>query len=423
MTAVMTNTAVAGRPAIPATRDLAVDFARVLSVVVVVTTHMLMVGVGMKDGQIVVTEPLTPQPWFPVATLFLQIMPLFFILGGFSSLTSWRSLQKRGGTAADYVRNRVIRLARPAIPVFILFAVAVNGALLAGVDPGFLTGIVVGIGTPLWFVAAYILCQWFVPVMARFHETARWKTLAVLAAGAVVVDALRYATGVEEIGLLNLVFVWLFVQQLGFLYADGWFFQIGRRAVAGIGVAAVAVLAGIIVGGLYVADMLHNLNPPTVPLALLGIAQISLVVLLHPTLTRLMQKKPAQVFTFLFGSRLMTIYLWHMTALVAVTGVSLLIPGAAPEPATEGWWWSRPVILLLTFAGVFLLSKAVIRFENGAVPVRAADEDVTWVNATAAALLVFLPAFYIMRYGLDGYVSVAGAICFTSALFLVRPRS
>ncbi|KQO98202.1 acyltransferase family protein [Leifsonia sp. Leaf264] len=405
-----------------AKRDLAVDFARVVSVVVVVMTHMLMVGVGIgSDGNIIVSEPLTPQPWFPVATLFLQIMPLFFILGGFSSLTSWRSLQRRGGTAADYIRNRVIRLARPAIPVFIFFAVAIN-VTAAFVDPTFLNGVVTGIGTPLWFVAAYILCQLFVPLMARLHEAAPWRTLAALAAGAVLVDALRYSLNQEWIGLANLFFVWLFVSQLGFLYADGFFFRIGRARVAAIGAAAAAVLSAIIISGLYVADMLHNLNPPTVPLMLLGVIQISVLVLIHPALTKLMQRKPARVFTFLFGTRLMTIYLWHMTCLILVTGVTLLIPDAAPAPATEGWWLSRPFVLIATFILVFILSKYVARFENDPVVPRKAGEDVSLLNAVISAALVFAPAFYVMRNGLDGYVAVAGVIAFTAAVLLVIPR-
>ncbi|MET0447116.1 MAG: acyltransferase family protein, partial [Aeromicrobium sp.] len=205
-------------------RDLTLDLARVFCVLLVVVIHLLMVGVGTDaTGALVVSRPLEDQPWFAGVTWVGQIMPLFFVVGGFASLTAWRSAVRRGSTAADYVRNRVLRLAQPTLPLFIFYVVVLGGALLIGIDPQLLDVVATGAGAPLWFIAAYTLCQALVPTMARLHRVAPRRTLATLLAIAIVVDVLRYSLDVGEIGLVNLAFVWLLVQQIGFWYADGWF--------------------------------------------------------------------------------------------------------------------------------------------------------------------------------------------------------
>ena len=76
--------------------------------------------------------------------------------------------------------------------------------------------------------------------MIAWHLRSRIAPLVVLAAGAVLVDVARHASGIDEIGLLNLAFVWLLVQQIGFWYADGWF---DRRHPAVL--LAILIAAGV----------------------------------------------------------------------------------------------------------------------------------------------------------------------------------
>ncbi|MFF1632463.1 acyltransferase [Leifsonia sp. NPDC058248] len=404
-------------------RDLAVDFTRVVCVVLVVAAHLLMVGVGFDaSGAIVVSKPVTEEPWFAAATVVGQIMPLFFALGGFASITAWRSLQRRGGDAAGYLRGRLVRLVEPTLPVFVFFGLAIGAATLAGAPAGLLDGIVAGIGTPLWFLAAYLLCQWFVPFMARMHERAPWWTLTALAAGAVLVDAARAASGVEPLGLLNLVFVWLFVQQLGFFYADGVLQAAPRGVLVAIALGAGALLFAGVAIGVYSPDMLVNLNPPRFALGLLGAIQLCVLVLVHPALTALMRTRPARAFTFVVGSRLMTVYLWHLTCIIAITGLCLLIPGAVPAPLSDAWWASRPLVLLAAFGLVLLLSLGVGRFESGPRPLRDDEVAPGWARVSVAALLAFIPPFLVMRLGLDGWLALLGIVCFSASLLLVRGR-
>lgn len=397
-------------------RDLTLDLARVFCVLLVVLIHLLMVGVGADaDGAITVSRPLEEQWWFPLATWAGQIMPLFFVVGGFASLTAWRSLTRRGGTAAGYVRNRVLRLAQPALPLFVFYAVVIGGARLIGIDPALVDVAVVGAASPLWFLAAYTLCQALVPLMAGWHARAPKATLAVLLAGGVAVDALRYTTGIDEIGLLNLFFVWLLVQQLGFFYADGWFAARRWYSLVAIAAVAYASLVPLTTWGPYSDDMLTNLNPPTLPLVALAIAQACILRLLRPALARLMNTHAARAVVFLVGTRLMTIYLWHLPVILLVSGALLLVPGASPEPASAAWWWTRPVMFVLVLAAVFGLSFLVGRWE---APREVGPTPPTGVVAVAT-VLAFVPPFLVMEYFMDLPTALIGVVLLSAAILLL----
>ncbi|MFB9642109.1 acyltransferase family protein [Agromyces lapidis] len=412
-----------GSPRAAASRDLVVDLARVACILLVVVIHLLMIGVGYApDGSLVVSRPLEAQPWFAAATWFGQIMPLFFAVGGFTALAAWRSLRRRGGDATAFVRGRVLRLAGPALPLFVFFSVVLGAATLIGVDPALLDTVATGTGSPLWFLAAFLIAQCAVPWMSQLHERAPRATLVVLAASAVAIDALRITTDVAEIGLANLFFIWLFVQQLGFWYSDGWFRR--RRVVTLVGIAAAAYLViwPLVAAGWYSPDMLVNLNPPTVPLALLGIAQISLMSALHRPLSALMRRRPAQAVVHLVGSRAMTVYLWHLPVIIIVEGLSLLIPGAAPEPGSAGWWASRPLALIVVLGIVFAIAPLLVRFERLPTAIPEGFRAPSPAATAAAAVLAIVPPFLVMQWFLDLPIALVGTALLVAVLLLLRPR-
>lgn len=397
-------------------RDLTLDIARVFCVVLVVVIHLLMLGVGFDDsGALLVTRPLEEQPWFAYATWAGQIMPLFFVVGGFASLTAWRSLNRRGGGAAQYVRNRVLRLAQPAFPLFVFYVVVIGGARLIGIDPQLLDVVIVGAGLPLWFLAAYTLCQAFVPMMAGWHARAPRATVVVLLAGAILVDTLRYATGISSIGLVNLFFVWLLIQQIGFWYADGWFSARPTWQLVAIALVSYASLLPLTVIGPYSDDMLTNLNPPTLPLVALALAQACVLRLLRPALAALMNTHAARAVVFVVGTRLMTIYLWHLPLIIALSGVALLIPGASPPPGSEAWWLTRPVFFVVVAIALFGLSFLVARWEAP----REVGGTPPGPIVGLAAFLTFLPAFCVMQWFLDLPFAILGALCLGAAVLLL----
>ena len=400
-------------------RDLTLDLARVVCVLFVIVVHLIQVGIGPgSDGELVASRPAEAQPWFNAATWVGQIMPLFFVVGGFAAATGWRSWTRRGGDAAGFIRTRTLRLAQPALPLFVCFAVVLGAATALGVAPELVADAAVGAGSPLWFLAAYLLCQAGVPWLAAAHERSPRATLAVLAAGVVLVDVARFTTGIDDLGLVNLIFVWPLVQQIGFWYADGWFDRRHPLILIAIAVVAYAVLWPLTAWGPYSMSMLGNLNPPTVPLVVLGIAQACLLRLAKPALTRLMRLRAMRGVVFVLGSRLMTIYLWHLPVMLALTGLTLLVPGAAPTPASPAWWWSRPIMFVAVLAVLLVLSLAIARWEAlgslGPTP-RPGVVAVAWLCA-------FAPPFAVMQWFLDLPIAVGGALLLAVAVVLLRRR-
>lgn len=403
------NTAQDVRGAI-AQRDLVVDLIRTACVVLVVIVHVTMVGVGSDAAGLRVTSPLQELPWYVAATWIGQVMPLFFVVGGFASAVGWRSTVARGGGARDWVATRLVRLYRPAVPLFAVLAIGLGIATVLGTRADLLSELAFGIGSPLWFLAAYGITQCCVPLMARLHASAPWRTLAVLLLLATVVDAVRLGTGVAEVGLLNLGPVWLFAQQLGFLWADGWFARRSKLLLAGIAVLAYAVLVPITSVGLWAPDMLQDLNPPMLPLALLAVGQACLVQLVHAPLTRLMHTRPAQAVVFLLGRDGMTIYLWHLPLFILLNGIGLLVGLPFPDPGSRTWWATRVIAVVVLLAATLGVARAVRRFDRPLPRLVPGADRPAWPVLAVAALCTIGPAFAVMQLHLSFPLALLGAV-------------
>ena len=318
----------------------------------------------------------------------------------------------------------MLRLAQPTFPLFVFYVVVIGAALLIINATGLLAfevldGVFIGAGSPLWFVAAYALCQALVPLLARMHATAPKRTVLVLLAGVIAVDVVHFATadlGIASywLGLLNLLFVWPLVQQIGFFYADGFFDRPWWQLVL-ITVFGVGMLWPLTALGPYDVNMLVNLNPPTLPLVFLGLAQAAFLRLLKRPLSALMRTRAAKGIVFLVGTRLMTIYLWHLPLIVTLSGLALLIPGASPHPGSAEWWWSRPIEYVLVIAGLFALSLLVGRWEQ---PRELGETPPAVIVGLAAALTIVVPVLLI-PLGLDLVLAIAGSVTLGLAILIL----
>ncbi len=379
------------RRSAPVARDSSVDAIRVALLVVVFALHAMMVGVSLGPDGPVLENALEGRPWFAAVSWVVQIMPLFFIAGGFSSFHHWRSMRQRGASGADYVRARVERLVRPAVVLVAVVAAALVALSLAGLPPEMVATAGFRIGQPLWFLGVYLATSALVPLMVRAHERARVLTPIVLLASVVAVDVLRFSTGLDGVGFLNLLLVWLLVQQLGFHLADGALDRLTPAALWSIAAGALALLGVITAATPYSADMYENLNPPTVCLVVLGVAQLALFQLARPRIRAWARRADASRQISAVGERAMTVYLWHMPVLVGLAG-ALLVANAAfglalPEPMSASWWATRPLWLSTAAVAVVCVTLVFARFERArrAAPGRDAASGTASTPATAPA--------------------------------------
>lgn len=355
-----------------ASRDTGIDFVRALCVLGVVLLHSIMVGVTVDASGPVFANASDGTAWIAPLSWILQVMPLFFVIGGFSGLLAYRRLRRRGGTAVSFVAGRLHRLLRPAVLTIAVVGVALAALTVAGVPADLIATAGFRYGQPLWFLGVFLLCQALLPLLAAAHDRAPFRTIAILALAAVTVDVLRAATGLEGLGFLNLAFVWMTLQQLGFFLADGRIDALRRRARAGAGFGALVLLAATFLTGVYSPDLIWNINPPTSALLLVGVIHTSLLSLYRERLERFSRRPRVAAFTGFVTVRTMTIYLWHMPVLLLMAGITAvyaLTTGVAlPALDSAGWWAGRPLWLVTALALSALVAVAFTRFEAQPAP-------------------------------------------------------
>lgn len=402
-------------------RESGIDLVRALCIIGVVVLHATMVGVTVTGAGPVFENASDGTWWIIPLSWALQVMPLFFVIGGFSGLLSYRRQRQSGETAAGFVAARVQRLLRPALLVFGVVGLALALLTLFGVPADLVAVAGFRYSQPLWFLGVFLLCQALLPALASAHERAPLRTIAALVAAAVSVDAIRAASGIDALGFANLAFVWLALQQLGFLFADGTIDRLGRRARTLIGLAAVAALALAFAFGVYSPDLIANINPPTTALLLVGVAHTSALSLFRAQVDGYSRRPvPAALIRFV-TPRAMTIYLWHMPVLLAMAGASaifaIMTDTTLPAPSSPEWWLGRPLWLMTAFVVVAIVALALGRVESArpGVPTRSLRKAAASVLIGAAGVLILL--VFGATVGTTG-IAVVMAV---AALRLTRP--
>ncbi len=354
--------------ATPASRDRYLDFLRVLSIGVVVLGHWLMASVEVRPDGIRVGNALAGSSTAQLLTWVFQVMPVFFFVGGFAHATGMRSLEARGGRYADFVRARVSRLLAPTALFLAVWTVLAVALEVTGRQDGIGRVASRTIVQPLWFIGVYLGIVALAPLMYRWHRRHGAAVIAVLLAGAVLVDVVRFRAGVDGIGALNLAFVWLAAHQFGYLYADGTLTRHRRTGpiLAVAGLTAVVLLTVVfkaypvsMVG--MPGDRVSNMSPPTVALAAHAIWLIGLVLVLRAPVTRWLDRPRVWTAVVAANGVVMTTFLWHLTALFAAYA-ALLAAGFTPPTVGFGRLVVEP-------PAVDRRARAALRRAGRAVPV------------------------------------------------------
>ncbi|GLZ41625.1 acyltransferase [Actinokineospora sp. NBRC 105648] len=366
-------------------RDPFLDVIRVGAILLVVGQHWLMPVLSATGDTLTTGNALTTPGWW-LLTWLSQVMPVVFFAGGAANAHSYRT----AAGPREWLAGRLGRLVLPVLPLAAVWVGLPNTMLALGfpAQPVDLAG---GITAQLlWFLVVYLAVVLLTPLMVKAHGRFGAWTLLPLAAGAVLVDAVRFA-GLTEAGYLNAVLVWLAVHQLGICYANG-LFEFGSRlgywalAAAGFGTTALMVACGP-----YAPSMIgmpgapvSNMSPPAAVLLPLALGQLGLLLLARPWLSRLDGPTARAL-----GARSTTVYLWHMPALVVVAGVAVLGFGyRTPDPGSVAWFAAAPVWLgcaTLVLTGLVNVFGRAETLRLGGVP--AGSRVVTGTVITALGLL------------------------------------
>ncbi|MGW8532444.1 MULTISPECIES: acyltransferase family protein [Nocardiopsidaceae] len=403
-------------------RDRFLDVIRLLVMALVVMQHWWLPVLAQDQGVLEAGSVLETEGGFAL-TWVVQVMPLIFFVGGAANLISWRSASDKGVPASTWYARRLRRLAWPVVPLAIVWITASHLLVLSGAPA---ESVLVGSGAAgmvLWFLAVYVLVVVATPVLFAAQERFGWWVPAALLAGAVAVDAVRYGTGADWVGYLNIAFVWLGIHQLGFRYATGAIrLRYAAMMAVGGGVAALAlVLFGpysVNMTGVFAAET-SNVSPPTLVLGSLGVLQIGVAVLLRERISAWSDRPgPARMLDRVCP-QLMTVYLWHMIPVSVVAGVLVFGLGIdTPAPLTGTWllWGVLGLAVLLPM--IAPLAHWAVRFEN---PPKALSGSPGMLRVLVAAALIGGGMLILTVSGLGvGLAPLLGLLAVLSGLMLTR---
>ncbi|GAA2334091.1 membrane protein [Streptomyces caniferus] len=386
----------------PADRDRALDGLRALALLGVPLGHWLVGGFTRDaDGALHNTSPLTALGALAPASWVLQMLGIFFLVGGHASVLSLRRATERGEPAGRWLRGRIARLGRPVLGVTAVWAMLLPVLYGLGVPEATLrTGATLVI-QPLWFVGVYAAVTALTPYCVRAAR--RWGawTAAPLAASVATVDFLRYGPFADVmpswLSLLNLLPGWLFAYQLGVAWGER---RLGGRAARTLLLGGVALFAALLLFFHYPASMVGvpgqgrtNSHPPSLLVLALAAAQSGAAVLLRDRLARLLRRPALWAPVTVVNLSAMTVLCWHQTAMLsAAVPASFLgeVPGLTAHPDTLGWLLVRLAWLPVFAAALVLIGRTTRRFEEPWT-------GVTRAHRTAAALLAAGFAVFALR--------------------------
>lgn len=353
--------------ATPASRDRVVDLVRAASICVVVLWHWTMsVTHWTLGGALTMPNPLHQVPGGWAATWVLQVMPVFFLVGGYANLARYQAAMRDGGSATGFVRTRLRGLLVPVLPMLALWTVFDLAMRAAGLPSVLQWGMVVFV--PLWFLGVYAGVVAAVPLTTRLHARWGWRVPVVLAGAALGADALRLGAGqgTPAVWLVGSAAVWLFCHQLGYFWRDGTLLAGGRRRAAAVTAAGLTALVLLTTIGPYPrsmvavqGDAMGNMFPTTAAIAALATFQLGLLLLSRPRLQTWLQRRRPWRAVVAASSVAMPVFVWHMTALVAFLWLYGLAGFTPADEATATWWLTRPVWIVgpgLLLAGILAMT-------------------------------------------------------------------
>jgi surface polysaccharide O-acyltransferase-like enzyme len=358
-------------------RNPYLDLIRVLAIAAVVVGHWLATGITYRHGELQGVDVLSVVRWTSWMTLVLQVVPVFFLVGGYSNALSWTRYRTAGGSAFAWTRRRALRLLMPTATYVALVSVAVVLCDAAGANHGDLEQAAWALSLHLWFLAVYLVLLLLTPALFAAHRRYGIRGLAATTAVAVTIDIGVIEAHWHVVGWLNYLLVWGTFHQLGFAWHEGFF--AGRRGRPfALAAGAISALVALIWWGPYPVSMIgvpgariQNASPPSAALLAFGLAQVAVVLLAAPSVTTwLMRPDRGRLRTGIGRANAMTmpVYVWHMVPLVLVAVVAYPNRLLAQPSIGSGAWWVQRIAWIAALTVVLVAVVALVVVTASVVP-------------------------------------------------------
>ena len=338
-------------------RDSYVDFLRAFSLVMVVIWHWGFTILILTADSVSPTNPIGFTRGMWMITWLLQVMPVFFFVGGFTHRLAFDNYKK--GTSRRFLKRRIKRLLTPALAMIAIW-VTIGFGLEATLDAPWTWNAVILVLSPLWFLIVYLILVAIAPLAIRAHW--RWGEIVVvwLVGLAAVLDVMRFHHKIGWAAWANFLIIWGLAHQLGFYYDRlikapkhiGWMFLWGGL-FAMIALTNMGLYPRSVVG--VPGEAFSNMGPPTLTIVGLILLQVGLVLIVRDWVLNKLETNDRWRAMFRWVNiNSLPLYLLHSTGMAIAISISFLLFGYLPpaEPTTE-WWLTRPLWLAAAAIGTW----------------------------------------------------------------------
>ena len=391
----------------PEDRNRYVDFLRSVSILVVITGHWLIATAYYIDGNLVQGKLLESEPWTQWLTWLFQVMPIFFIVGGYANAVSLESARRKQVAYAGWLATRLNRLVAPLLVLLFFWAALSIVMKFSGVGEGVIQYSSRAALIPIWFLAIYIMVVILAPATYWFWQQYGFVSFWIFAGVAILVDLAFFVLDLRWMGWSNYFWVWLAVHHLGFAWRDGRIGSQGKLLLySALGLATLSLL--IFVGPYPLAmvgspdEGLSNTLPPKITLLALAVFQFGLLLSVEGPMRRVLNNVRLWTLTVLINSMIMSVYLWHITVMVIFVSLLYLVDGfgLGLQPGTTAWWLSRPVWIVVLYILLLPLALLVSPFERRRPPADAVVPSAS--RQVGGAIMFCLGIALLARYGYGG---------------------
>ncbi|MDR1853120.1 MAG: acyltransferase [Propionibacteriaceae bacterium] len=390
-------------------RNHLIDFARVFSMVIVVTFHSLLYSITDDGGKISVI-PWGPGPWLWIVSWGLAIIPIFFVAAGYANAVVVQHGRDRGETYFEFLALRGGKLLGPLTLFTIVYIVVSSVPAWFGLESEALSK---QFAMLLWFLVVYLGLLAASPLLVRAHERFHGFEMLPFLALTIVTDSLAALWQNPNLLWLNLAFVWPLAHQWGIAYYYGWFRTWRIRWQALLALASAGMIAVLVFGFGYPSTAVgfadqpqNNLLPPTTAAIAMGLMQTCVLGILQRLGVAKTLSEKASYRLRVANALALSTYLWHIPMIVLSAAIcaalALAFPAIGPVVLSKVFW------TLATWALVLTIVPLIARFELRFIPKQGIPRP--WLVCFGYGL-VFVGVFEMWQHGaVFHYESLASSL-------------
>ena len=307
-------------------RERFIDFIKVVGLLMVIFNTTYLIRFNNSFGEYLIfnlsfnDSMKTSYTWFTVG------MALFFFSVGFTNKIAWYSNVGRDGSQWKFLTDRVNALLGPVIVWIFVITISLNIYTRQTNVPLFFTSQDDGIVPltefimwPLWLVSIYLVVVIFSPLTLFLHKTNPYITLTAFILSTVIIDTFDFPLAFSYLRLINYLFFWLSIHQLGYFFADGKIFKFKISFFISLSILSFGYLFyknnssdEFMSLSSYRLILTSNEDPPTLYYLIASLGLSSLLLTLRKPIEEILKNKTIwNIFSYIHAN-IFTLFLWHI---------------------------------------------------------------------------------------------------------------